>query len=73
MYKNTGGNMDSLKTHCQYGYALLGEKPPRIDNTVEYVIIGVSIYFPHCVIIRRRDSCSFDEKKQWIVPQNSLY
>ena len=73
MYKNTGGNMDSLKTHCQYGYALLGEEPPRIDNTVEYVIIGVSIYFPHCVIIRRRDSCSFNGKKQWIVPQNSLY
>ena len=73
MYKNTGGNMDSLKTHCQYGYALLGEKPPRIDNTVEYVIIGVSIYFPHCVIIRRRDSCSFNGKKRWIVPKDSLY
>lgn len=62
-----------VKTHCQYGYALLDEKPPRIDNTVEYVIIGESIYFPHCVIIRRKDSCSFNGKKQWIVPKNSLY
>ena len=73
MYKNTGGNMDSLKTHCQYGYALLGEKPPRIDNTVEYVIIGESIYFPYCVIIQRKDSSSFNGKKRWIVPKDSLY
>lgn len=73
MYKKVGGNMISLKTLCQYGYSLLGEKPPRIDNTVEYVVVGESIYFPHCVIIRRKDLRSFNGKKQWIVPKTSLY
>lgn len=61
------------KTICQYGYALLGEKPSRLDNTVEYIVIGESIYIPHCVIIKRRDLHLFDGKKQWIVPKSSLY
>lgn len=65
--------MQSFKTLCQYGYSLLGEKPSRIDNAVEYIVIGESIYFSHCVIIRRKDSCSFNGKTQWIVPKNSLY
>lgn len=65
--------MKSFKTICQYGYSLLGEKPSRIDNTVEYIVISESIYFSHCVIIRRKDLCSFKGKKQWIVPKNSLY
>lgn len=62
-----------FKTSCQFSYSLLGEKPSRIDNTAEYVIIGESIYFPHCVIIKRKDFRSFDGQKQWIVPKNSLY
>ena len=33
-------NMNSFKTLCQYGYSLLGEKPPLIDNSMEYVIVG---------------------------------
>ena len=70
---NPSPNEVCVKTHCQYGYALQDEKPPRIDNTVEYVIIGESIYYPHCVIIRRKDSCSFNGKKRWIVPKDSLY
>lgn len=71
---NPSPNEVCVKTNCQYGYALLlDEKPPRIDNTVEYVIIGESIYYPHCVIIRRKDSCSFNGKKRWIVPKDSLY
>lgn len=65
--------MTIFKTRCQYGYSLLGEKPSRIDNTAEYIIVEDSIYFPHCVIIRRNDLRPFDEKKQWIVPKNSLY
>ena len=65
--------MNSVKTLCQYGYSLLGEKPSPIDNSKEYVIIGESIYFPHCVIISLKDSCSSNEKKRWIVPKNSLY
>ena len=74
IYKNTGGNMKYFKTRCQYGYELLlSEKPPRLDNTVEYIIIGESIYYPGCVIIQRRDSCSFNGKKRWIVPRHSLY
>lgn len=65
--------MRTYKTICQYGYSLLGEKPPKIDNTIEYIIIGHSIYFPHCVIIKRKDSLSFDGVKRWIVPKNSMY
>ena len=66
-------NMNSFKTLCQYGYSLLGEKPCLIDNSVEYVIVGESIYFPHCVIISPKDSCLSNEKKRWIVPKSSLY
>lgn len=66
-------NMNSFKTLCQYGYSLLGEKPCLIDNSVEYIIVGESIYFPHCVIIRPKDSCLSNEKKRWIVPKSSLY
>lgn len=73
MYKNAGGIMNSFKTLCQYGYSLLGEKPPQIDNTVEYVVVGESIYFPHCVIIQRKDFHSFNGKRHWIVPKKSLY
>ncbi len=65
--------MKFFKTICQYGYSLLGEKPSRIDNTVEYIVVSESIYLPHCVIIKRKDLCSFNGKKQWIVPKNSLY
>ena len=67
------GNMNSFKTLCQYGYSLLGEKPPLIDNSMEYVIVGESIYFPNCVIISPKDSCLSNEKKRWIVPKSSLY
>lgn len=65
--------MNSCKTLCQYGYSLLGEKPSPIDNTVEYVVIGESIYFPNCVIIRQKDRNSSSNEKQWIVPKSSLY
>lgn len=65
--------MNFFKTSCQYGYSLLGEKPSPINNTVEYVIIGESIYFPQCVIIRPKNSCLLNEKKRWIVPKSSLY
>lgn len=65
--------MNSFKTFCEYGYSLFGEKPSRIDNTAEYIVVGESIYFPHCVIIKRRDLRSFHGKNQWIVPQSSLY
>lgn len=65
--------METFKTICQYGYSLLGEKPSRIDNTMEYIVVGESIYFSHCVIIRRKDLCSFNVEKQWIVPKSSLY
>lgn len=54
--------MNSFKTLCQYGYSLLGEKPPLIDNSMEYFIVGESIYFPHCVIISPKDSCLSNEK-----------
>lgn len=64
--------MNSFKTLCQYGYSLLGEKPPLIDNSMEYVIVGESIYFPHCVIIGQKDSCLSNEKKRWIVPKSSI-
>ena len=65
--------MNSFKTSCQYGYSLLGEKPSPIDNTMEYIVIGESIYFPNCVIIEQKDGCLSNEKKQWIVPKSSLY
>ena len=55
-------NMNSFKTLCQYGYSLLGEKPPLIDNSMELSIVGESIYFPHCVIISPKDSCLSNEK-----------
>ena len=65
--------MEFCRTTCSYGYSLLGEKPSPIDNTAEYIVIGESIYFPHCVIISQKDSCLSNEKKRWIVPKSSLY
>lgn len=65
--------MTTFKTHCQFGYSLLGEKPSQIDNTAEYIVIGESIYFPHCVIVTRKDWYHLTAKKQWIIPKSSLY
>ena len=56
-----------------YGYTILGERPPQLDNNAEYVIIEQSEVFPHCVIIQRLDGKSFRGEKCWIVPVNSLY
>lgn len=65
--------MTIVKTHCQYGYSLLGEKPSQLDNTAQYVVIGESKHFPYCVIIQRADGRSFQGKKVWIVPETSIY
>lgn len=62
-----------MKTHCHYGYSILGEKPPKIDVDADYIIVCQSIYFPNCVIIKRKDSCSYDGNTQWIVPKSSMY
>lgn len=65
--------MNLFKTHCQYGYSIIGERPPKIDNNVNYIIVKESDYFPYCVIIKRQDSLSYQGEKLWIVPKNSLY
>lgn len=56
-----------------YGYSLLGERPPQLDINTEYVIIGQSKFFSHCVIIQRADGKAFLGEKRWIVPENSIY
>lgn len=64
--------MNIYKTNCKYGYSILNEKPHKLDTSADYTIIGESIYFSNCVIIKRIDSLSFDGKIQWIVPKNCL-
>lgn len=61
-----------MKVCCQYGYSILGEKPPKIDISADYTVIGFSKYFPNCVIIKRKDSCSYDGNEIWIVPKHCL-
>ena len=65
--------MHIYKTYWHYGYSILDEKPPQIDTTADYIIIGHSIYFPHCVIIKRKDLQLFKGESRWIVPKRSLY
>lgn len=65
--------MKKYKTNCNYGYSILGECPPKLDNTAEYVIIKQSSFFPYCVIIQRADNKYFMGEKTWIVPKNSMY
>lgn len=65
--------MKEYKTKCIYGYSILGEAPPQLDDNTKYIIIGQSKFFPQCVIIQRADSKIFHGEKFWIVPENSLY
>lgn len=65
--------MKRYKTKCMYGYCLLGERPPKLDTETQYVIIGQSRFFPHCVIIQRADGKLFYGEKVWIVPNDSIY
>ncbi|MBS6563949.1 MAG: hypothetical protein KH317_00875 [Clostridiales bacterium] len=37
--------MIQYKTKCMYGYTILGERPPQLDNNAEYVIIEQSKFF----------------------------
>lgn len=65
--------MKQYKTKCVYSYSILGEHPPQLDTKTEYVIIGQSKFFPHCVVIQRADGKVFHGEKTWIVPENSMY
>lgn len=65
--------MKHYKITNQYGYSILGEKPPKMDTDVEYVIISNSIFFPNCVILQRADHKYFHGEQTWIVTKSSLY
>ena len=65
--------MNQYKTKCTYGYSVLGERPPKLDSQAKYIIIGQSIFFPHCVIIQEVNGKIFEGEKNWIVPRNSIY
>ena len=51
--------MKYYKTKCMYGYAILGESPPKLDAAANYIIVNHSKFLPHCVIIRLADGKSF--------------
>ena len=38
---------------CRTGYAVLGEAPPKMDETAMYRLLGESIYYPHCFVVER--------------------
>lgn len=65
--------MTTYKTKNQFGYSILGEKPPKLDMETEYYIINESSYFPNCVIIQRVDNQQFGNEKTWVVPRVSMY
>lgn len=65
--------MKYYKTKCMYGYAILGESPPKLDAAANYIIVNHSKFFPHCVMIRRADGKSFFNENTWIVPASSMY
>lgn len=65
--------MKYYHTKCKYAYSILGEKPPLIDSSAKYIIIALSLHFPHCVIIQRSDGDIFCGEQKWIVPKSSMY
>lgn len=65
--------MFQYRLKCKYGYSILGERPPQLDISAKYVIIGPSKFFSHCFIIQRLDGKSFLGENRWIVHENSLY
>lgn len=62
----------TYKVNCQYGYSITGEKPPKLDETAEYIIISESKYFEYCVIIKRVDGKKYLGNDTWIVPERNL-
>lgn len=64
--------MKIYQTTCQYGYAILGEKQPKLDTTAKYYIAAQSKFYPNSAIIRRTDEQSYHGNRQWIVPSHTL-
>lgn len=48
-------NMKKCKLKGNYGYSILGEKPPEINKEAIYYIVDKSTYFPNCVIVSKAD------------------
>lgn len=48
-------NEKLYRIRCRTGYAILGETPPKMDETAMYRLLGESIYYPHCFVVERYD------------------
>lgn len=63
--------MTRYKTTSKFGYCLNDQKPPVIDQSVKYVIVGISKYYNRPVIARC-DGQLYMAEKTWIVDHFTL-
>lgn len=57
---------------CRTEYAILGEAPPKMDETAMYRLLGESIYYPHCFVVERYDRKEYCGNSTWIVHKSAL-
>jgi hypothetical protein len=60
-------NEKLYRIRCRTGYAILGETPPKMDETAMYRLLGESIYYPHCFVVERYDRKEYCGNSTWIV------
>lgn len=73
MLVDKGDIMQRYKTKCVYGYSILGECPPKLDSTAEYIIVARSKFFSNCIVVQRADGEYYNGKRVWIIPETSIY
>ena len=73
MLVDKGDIMQRYRTKCVYGYSILGERPPKLDSTAEYIIVSRSKFFPNCIAVQRADGSYYNGKRMWIIPETSIY
>ena len=56
---------------CHYGYSLLGEAPSKINRNVFYELVGESIYYPGCYLMRAVDKSA--SPQYVIVQKRNIY
>lgn len=61
------------RIRCHTGYAILGEKPPKMDSRSLYRVLGKSKHYQHCFVVERCDRAMYRGHKTWIVHEDALW
>lgn len=64
--------MKTYKITCERAYSIMNGPMPKLDISVDYIVIDKSLHFPYCVIIQRLDQKEYLGNDRWIVPEKCL-